>query len=458
LPPELQLRGARVSGGGRASIRWFGTWCAATLCSGGFGGAPVLAGEFAYGAGYSLAYDSNIKRVPNDAIAEWTQSLIGGFAYQERTIDLNARILAQVEQRDYLRNTYSDDKAYFVNGAAVWTISPRQFAWSVEDVARQVQLDITTPDTPSNRANANSLSTGPDFTFRPDPANTAAIGARYGRFDIAGPGDNNSYSAYARLLHQVSTLSKLSLNYEAIRVNFQDPSSFSNFLREQWFLGYETRLSLGSVGVEAGTARVTRDGAKELKGRLARLTLSHQLTSESSLQASLASQYSDTGSDLLGGLNATQSTGAFSTPSTLVVTEDVYYSKRGSLAYVNRSGSFAFALRGYARRDDYQQLNNLDFDERGGRIECGWLDPGGARIGAYTEYLRRTFLNLDQVDTTRNIGITVNYSLTRNVNISVEGTRLEQSSTLSSNNFVDLRVMLLLAYSSAPLYTVQFRR
>jgi hypothetical protein len=212
------------------------------------------------------------------------------------------------------------------------------------------------------------------------------------------------------------------------------------------------------VGVEAGTARVTRDGAKELKGRLARLTLSHQLTSESSLQASLASQYSDTGSDLLGGLNATQSTGAFSTPSTLVVTEDVYYSKRGSLAYVNRSGSFAFALRGYARRDDYQQLNNLDFDERGGRIECGWLDPGGARIGAYTEYLRRTFLNLDQVDTTRNIGITVNYSLTRNVNISVEGTRLEQSSTLSSNNFVDLRVMLLLAYSSAPLYTVQFRR
>jgi len=223
------------------------------LCWGGFGAAPVLAGEFAYGAGYSLTHESNINRVPNDAIAEWTQSLIGGFAYQERTVDLNARVSAQVEQRDYLRNTYRDDKAYFVNGVAIWAISPRQFTWSVEDLASQVRLDITTPETPNNRTNANSLSTGPDFLLRLDPANTAAIGARYRRFDIAGPGDNNGYSAYARLLHQASALTNLSLNYQAIRVNFQDPSSFNNFLREEWFLGFDTRLPLGGVGIEAGT-------------------------------------------------------------------------------------------------------------------------------------------------------------------------------------------------------------
>jgi hypothetical protein len=141
----------------------------------------------------------------------------------------------------------------------------------------------------------------------------------------------------------------------------------------------------------------------------------------------------------------------------------VYYSKRGSLAYVNRSGSFAFALRGYARRDDYQQLNNLDFHERGGRIECGWLESGGARIAAYADYLRRNFLILDQVDTARTSGVAMTYSLTRNVSVTLEGARFGQSSTgqsstASLNNFVDRRVMLVLAYSSGPLYTVQFRR
>lgn len=429
------------------------------LCWCGFGGAPALAGEFAYGAGYTLTHDSNISRVPNDAIAEWTQSLVGGMAYQERTADLNARILAQVEQRDYLRNTYSDDQAYFVNGAAIWAISPRQFAWSVEDLASQVRLDITTPETPNNRTNANSLSTGPDFLFRLDPVNTAAVGARYRRFDIAGPGDNKGYTGYARLLHQASALTNLSLNYQAMRVDFQDPSTFNNFLREEWFLGFVTGLPLGSVGMEVGTSRLTPDGGKELKGRLARFTLSRQLTSESSLQASLARQYSDTGSDLLGGVTSvTQATGA--SPSTIVFTEDAYYSKRGDLAYVNRSGRFGYALRGHVRNDEHQQQLNLNFDERGARIECAWLYSGGPRIGLYTEYLGRTFSNLDQRDTAHTSGVGVTYRLTRNVNIVVEGARFEQTSTAASfkNNFVDRRVTLVLAYSSGQLYTVQSRR
>ena len=429
------------------------------LCCCGFGVAPVLAGELAYGAGYSLTYDSNISRVPNDPIAEWTQTLIGGFAYQERTADLNTRMSAQVERRDYLHHTYIDDKAYFVNGVAIWAISPQQFTWSVEDLASQVRLDITTPETPNNRSNANSLSTGPDFLFRLDPTNTAAIGARYRRFDIAGPGDNKGYSTYARLLHQASALTNLSLNYQAIRVDFQDPSSFTNFLREEWFLAYVTRLPLGSMGIDAGTSRLTPDGGKELKGRLARFTLSRQLTSESSLQGSLARQYSDTGSDLLGGVTSvTQATGA--SPSTIVLTEDAYYSKRGDLAFVNRGGRFGYAVRGHVRNDEHQQQLNLNFDERGARIECTWLYSGGPRIGLYTEYLGRTFSNLDQRDTAHTSGVGLTYRLTSNLNIIVDGARFEQSSTAASfkNNFVDRRVTLILAYSSGQLYTVQSRR
>jgi len=67
-------------------------------------------------------------------------------------------------------------------------------------------------------------------------------------------------------------------------------------------------------------------------------------------------------------------------------------------------------------------------------------------------------LNFDQRDTNRNSGVGVTYKVTRNVSMTVEGARFEQSSTGPLNNFVDRHVMLFLAYSSGPLYTVQSRR
>jgi len=290
--------GSRLSDVDRAIARSFRTWCAATLCWAGFGSTPVLAGELAYGAGYSLAYDSNINRVPSGATPEFTQTLLGGFAYQERTTNLNARLLAQVERRDYLRQTYTQDKSFFVEGAGVWTILPKQFAWSVEDAARQLRVDIAAPDTPSNRTNVNSLSTGPDFTLRFDPTNTAAIGARYGRFDTGiGVGDNNRHSANARLLHSVSSQTTLSANYEATRVDFKDPA-LAKILREDRFLGYAMRAPPSSMTIDAGAARVLREGAGELKSRLARIAAAYQLNSTSTLQLSLADQVSDAGSDL----------------------------------------------------------------------------------------------------------------------------------------------------------------
>lgn len=450
-----------MSGGGRVSTGRFGAWCVATLCLAGFGGAPVLAAESAYWAGYSLAYDSNINRVPTGALADFTQSLFGGVSYQERSADMSARILAEVERRNYHRNTYSDENLYTVNGAAVWTILPRQFFWTVEDVARQVQIDITTPATPSNRTNANSLSTGPDYTLRLNPVNTVAIGARYGRFDVDGPGDNQSYSAYARWLHPLSAMTTLSANYEATRVNFPDGSS-EDFLRENWFLGYDTRASFGTVAIAGGTSRVTRKGAEEQKGRYARLSLWHPITSTSSLQAAFAAQYWDTGSQLVGGVtSATQPTGGApsrppSTPSSTLtpttiggLTTDTYYSERGDITYENRGGRFVFVLRGYANRVDYTQ-QPLDNDERGGRIEFTWL-YSQARILTYAEYLKRAYRDFFQEDKARNIGVAMTYSLNRNLNMVVEGARLEQISTAAPNNYVDRRALLRLIYSSSSI-------
>ena len=422
------------------------------LCGSSVGSGPVLAGEFAYGAGYSLAHDSNITRVPTDPAAEWTQTLYGGFAYRENTADLNARLLAQTEARYFARNTFSDDSGFLMDGSAVWTLLPKQFAWTVEDTFREVRLDLTTADTPANRTDTNTLSTGPDFALRLDTANSVGLGARYGRFDIKGPGDNERYSGHARLLHQISAVTTLSLNYEATHENFEPPALFTRVLREDRFVSYATRESpTNNVTIDVGTTRVVPEGREELSGRLARLSAARQLTSESALRASLAYEISETYRDLLGGLASPTVLGSS------VATPDIYRTQRGELSYAVQGGRFGYTLQGYARRIDYEQLDQEDHEEKGGRLAWTWLYSGDVRIQASTEYLRRTFLSLERTDVERNIGVGVTYRLTRNVSVVAEGVRTESEST-ALGNFVNRRAMLLLAYSTGPLYGVQSRR
>ena len=448
-----------MRGAGRTGTRSLvGIWCAATLCWAGFESAPVLAGELAYGGGYSLAYDTNITRVPFDPVADFTQTLFAGFGYQERTATVVARVQAQAERRDYLRHTYVDENAYYADASVVWTISPRKLAWIFEDYASQVPISLVTVDTPNNRTNANSFSTGPELTFRLTSVDSALLGARYGRLNIDGPGDNEYASAYARGQHQLSQTSNLSLNYLATRVNFQDPEAFSNYALEAWWLGYEFRPYTSGVRLEAGTARIQQDRLETPPpGRYGRLSLLYQITPESGLSASADSAYSDTAIDLLGGVSsATQSPSA---PSRITPTSAVtgpYFSRRADLSFDHRGPRFQVTARGYARSVDYLQSNE-SYEERDGRFEFFWL-TGATRVRVYAEYLRRDFLDFFQQDRLRASSVSVTYRASRVMNVSVELGRFGAFSTAPANNYVDYRLSLTLSFSTGPLYTAASRR
>jgi len=434
--------------------------------------APALGGESAFGGGYSLSHESNVTRVSVDPRPEWIQQAFGGLAYQEHTVDVNAQLLAQVERRDYVRNVYADDVGVYLNGAGVWTILPQFFSWSLDELYREARVDITAADVPSNRAKSSTFNTGPDLDFRLDPINSAVLGARYGRFDIVGPGDNVRYSGYARWVHQLSPLTALSLNYEPMRMYFESAAPYSHVLRVDRFVRFDTRPLPNSMAIDAGTTRVTREGAQDLTGQLLRVAAARQLTSDAALQASYTNQYSDTFTDTLRGVTSATVPGeAVLLPGTDVISGDVYHNRRGELAYVNGQADspMAYTLRGYVRRVDFQQQTSFDNDERGGRIDWAWRYAGRTQIYAFTSYLKRTFRNVDrnqppptlvpdQQDFERNTTVGATWGVGQNVTVSFEGGRIERATTGQLGGSVDWRAMLLLGYSTGPLFTVRSRR
>jgi hypothetical protein len=303
------------------------------------------------------------------------------------------------------------------------------------------------------------------------------LGARYGRFDIVGPGDNVRYSAYTRWVHQLSSLTSLSLNYEPMRAYFDSAARYSHILRVDRFVRFDTHPLPNSLAIDAGTTRVTREGAQNqplpgLAGQLLRVTAARQLTSDAALQASFTNQYSDTFTDTLRGVTSATVPGETVLLSgTDVISGDVYHNRRGELAYVNgqRDSSMPYALRGYVRRVDFQQQTNFDNDERGGRIDWAWRYAGRTQIYAYTFYLKRTFRNVDtnrppptlvpnQQDVERNTTVGATWGIGQNVTVSFEGGRLERATTGQLGGSVDWRAMLLLGYSTGPVYTARSRR
>ena len=369
-----------------------------------------------------------------------------------------------MERRRFAQNTYPTDTRYFLNGAAVWTILPQQLSWTVEDLATESRISLTAPDTPANRVNANSLSTGPELILRVNPANMPVIGARYGRYDIDGPGANRRYTGYARWLYQLSEGEKISLNYEAMRVDFTPPVPSPNFLRQDQFLRYERVSPVGTLTLDGGTTHIQPYGGEDTTGGLARVAATYALTSESAVRVLLADQISDSATDLIRSVTAATSTTMPTTPQetaaavpfagSTVALGAVYHTQRGELTYLALSRGIGYTLQGYARRVDYINSNpNSDYRETGLKLTLTWTQADEMRIYSYMDYLKRTFPGPDERDTERNSALGATYRLTSDVFVTVEGGLIQRDSNIFPPvGFLDRRVMLLLGYSTGPLF------
>lgn len=457
----------RLSKAGCTDACRFGTRCIAILCWACT--APALAALYDGGLGYLLSYDSNASRSSANPRPVWTGQLFGGLAYEERSPELYARLLSQVERRSF-SNTYSDDMGFFFDGAAVWTISPRQFTWSVEDVAREANLSLVSPDTPNNRAKTNSFSTGPELTLNISPTDIPVLGARYGRYDVRGVttteglGDTQRGTVYSRWLHLVSTETTLSLNFAATRIHIDPPALFTDLSREDLFFRYESLSPFNRHTVDVGSTRIAQYGGQELTGRLARYAAQRSLTPDSVLRVLLADQISDTYSDTVGvfsiaSMPAIQDAGAVPPLGAAnSAAGNVYRSQRGEITYAKRSEPIGFSLLGYGRRVNYVDPTAPDYGEHGARFSLSWVVSLEAQPYAFLDYTKRNFPLSGEENIDRSIRVGVSSRLSRSFTVSLEAGQDERQSNVPDASFVNRRATLLLGYSTGPLYSARSRR
>lgn len=426
--------------------------------------APLPAGDFAYGLGYSVTHSDNVTRVPVDERSEVTHSYLAGLYYVENTANLAARVLANVEYQDYRDDVFEDESVFNLDSSLVWTISPQRFTWTVEDAYEQTRISTTVADTPDNRANVNVFSTGPDVYVRFNPVNTLALGARAGNvYTGRANTDNNRFNGAARWLYQATSVSTYSLNFQALDVMYDDDVLNADFTRTDLFFRADYRPSRSQYIVDFGASRIKPDQGSELEGTLARFSWNRQLTPESTFGVSATGEYSDTGTDILAASTAVVSAaGSPLSPasttgfSSSTVTDDVYYAKRGYVYYTRQGSRFALEVSALSQDIDFETTLQ-DRKETVGSLSLDVYYANAASVRLFADHVRTRYQNFERNDTDRDYGIRLGYRLSRSLSLALEGRRSDLVSSVPDVDFVENRALLSILYSSSPLFSSSAR-
>jgi len=417
--------------------------------------APALAAQVDYGVGYAGERSSNIRRVATNPEHEWSNSLIGGFTYGEDSPEFTGRATFQGEYRNYVHDTLPDESLFLADVAAVWTLSPRRLTWTLQDAFREVSVDPTAAPTTVNLAGANVFSTGPDMYLHFGPVHSVALGARYGNMYVGEQDiDNSRYTGLIRWLYQSSPNTTWSLNYELLRVVYDNDVLNENYRRRDAFFRLEKRYVRSLFTVDLGATTIERERSSDIDGSLARVSWRRELSTDSSFGLGVTTGYQDLGSQLQGLVtDPTIPIGGLpgAPIGTQSVTNDLYYLKQADAFYTRRGAHLGWTVRAVGREYDFE-VRPEDRDETGGGFEASYFYSVTTTYTLFGDFLKTKYLQIDRRDEDKQVGVRVNYLVRRNVTLGLEARRTERGSTVPASEFVDTQFLITLFYSTGPLY------
>lgn len=419
--------------------------------------SPLLyAAQGAYGFGIASERSSNIRQAASNPESERIDSAVAGLAYMQDTADFTGRIAAQIEYRDYANDTFDDETVFSLDASGLWTLMPGRLTWTLVDSARQVVLDPTVASTPTNRAGANVIETGPDLFFHLGPRQTFVVGARYGNVYVGDTElDNNRYGGIVRWIHQIAPQLTGSMNVEHLSVRYDNDVN-EDFDRRDVFLRIETQRVHTHITFDGGVTRLSRERSRDLDGSLLRLRAEHNITGSSFVAASASVGYSDIGGDLLRYVTPPTTPADRPAPPhsvTDVISSDINYTRQADLLYGYRGARFGASARIEGRELEFETTTTGNRDETGVLLDVSY---NFSAITSAALFARRHDINYREIsrdDEEQDIGLRITYRAQRNLTLVAEARRIERSSNVPINDFVDERALLSVVYSTGALYT-----
>lgn len=330
--------------------------CALLALPAGTASAAELEYGFEIGAGTS----DNITRVPVNETDETiaTAGIDLSFVQDGRRVD--ADIQLDLSYFDYLDNTYDSEVFGSVQAELRLALVPDRIEWVIQDTFGQLEINPFEAATPLNRENVNYFTTGPDLRLRLGSAASLLLFGRLSVTDYEETSlDAERITAGLTLARELSSRNTLSFNAVTERVEFDDPTSGSNYDRHSAYLRYEATGARTRLAAEAGYTML-HDFGDSTDTPLFTLELERDLSPASTLTLSGGIRSTDAADALRGGTP----TGAFSFRPDAVSTADPFETRHASIGWRYQAQRTTMTLSGGWEEDAYETDTSLDRDRQ----------------------------------------------------------------------------------------------
>ncbi len=375
-----------------------------------------------YSVDFGIERNDNLLLTPDDEISLTILRPGLGFAITEATSTWQAEFTGRGEFLDYRDDRFDDTLEGVLNGRINWVLVPERLALTLEDDLALQPVDTLMPDTPGNRQQVNVLAFGPTLFFDIGQTLRGAAELRYINSDaeITDEFNSNRINLALRAIKELGPTSLVSGNVQAQRVDFDVEAAARDYTRTDLYGRYERTLASFDVAFDAGLSRIDyREGGGDRSEPLLRLLATWRPDDRHRVIARLSSQFSDTATDALAGIDAG---GAESPtiPGGVPVGEAVVnaspYEERGlELQYTYVQPRFTASVIPFYNRLRYVDTDAFDQDNSGVRFDAMWQLRPRVSVGGYGALSRIEYLQIDRRDETRTVGAYAEYLWTRNL-------------------------------------------
>ncbi|HEX7110905.1 MAG TPA: hypothetical protein VF216_00535 [Mizugakiibacter sp.] len=408
-----------------------------------------------WGVDLGVEHSDNIRLTPTDetAATALVPSLL--VAWQDQGARYRGALAGSFSYYHYLQGDIGNQWLGDASGKLDWLLLPGRLYWAFEDYVGEEPVDVLQASTPENTQRSNVFVTGPTVSFRLGAATELQTDLRYinstaNKTDLF---NTDRGQAAVHLLHDVSPLTKLSLNVSGQDVRFrEDALKPDDYRRYDAFGGYEydgPRLHLKAA---AGASKINFDDGRDFHKPYAQALGTFTLTPRGELTFELDNRLYDAAEDLmarapdparffdpLGGVSM----------RTTTISPDVYMDKEAQLGSAWRGSRLEVRFGGYWRKQEFLTLTNFDQRSYGPSLNVLYALTPATSLSAFATRDVTRYTTSDREDHLGYYGVTLGHQLAQHWSVGVGYSRRRQTSTDPSQEYTENRVLLTLSYRPA---------
>lgn len=410
----------------------------------------ALAARVDYTIDAGIENNSNVTMAPSDPIEQRYLRTGVGFSITENVSALQLNLDGRAEYRDYEDDIFADTVDGTLSGRMNWVAIPGRLFFQVEDNLTVQPVDSLVPDGPGNRQQVNVFSAGPTVLFNWTSSLHGQAELRYVNSDAEVTDEFNSQrlAAAVRTIKDLSPTSRVSLNVQAQRVDFDDDIVARDYNRYDVYGRYVRELANFELGADLGYSRIDYRQGESRSEPLLRADAEWNLSPRSQLTAAVSSQFSDTATDALAGIQSESTIPQNVLTGDAVVNASPYEVRSLDLGYRYTTTRFNTSIAPYAQKRDYVDSDTFDQKTRGARFDLHWLMRRSLTLGSYATWERLDYTQLNREERTSRVGVSLEYQWAPRWSARLYGERYKRESTEVNQDVAQNIVYLSIAYSN----------